>query len=105
MVSVAHREISCSFSLNSIALSLPLGRKRKRGAKKLTKQALIRKSVEQASFAIEQDSDENDDEVPDPKKTRSNDELITTANNICSQCGATMVKRRYTFCPNKCKIK
>jgi hypothetical protein len=116
IVSVAHRESACSFSLQSIVLSLPLERKRDRGAKSSTKSALIRQSLDQRdittkAIAIQHDSDDEDD--PKRSKVVESGIQITKVSSIqqtnenvinkCSKCGSLLQKKRYTFCPNKCK--
>jgi hypothetical protein len=109
VVSVAHRESLCNFSFNSFVLSLPLKRKRNRGAKSSTKQALFRQSIDHRdevtnAVPIQQDSDE-DEREPDPKRQNTGGSNITivpvTSNQSipddkekCEKCDSTLQKRR-----------
>jgi hypothetical protein len=118
IVSVAHRETTCKFSLHNLALSLPLQRKRDKGAKSSTKPALIRQSIDQRDevareVAIEHESDD-DTRESDPKRVNTGgSSIVITAvprnqppsddSEKCSKCGSLLMKRRYSYCPNKCK--
>jgi hypothetical protein len=91
-------------------IEVPLERKRNRGAKSTTKPALIRQSIDQQNLtnavAIQLESDD-DEREPDPKRANPEvvqpDHAIALNQYICGTCGSKLLKRRYTFCPNKCK--
>ena len=63
IVSIAPRESSIVFSFEPIAISIPLKRKRQRGAKKKTTPALVRQSIEILTGEIDSSSLDDKDKL------------------------------------------
>ncbi len=85
-------------------MSLPLERKRKRGAKKSTRPALVRQSFE-TSHSLAQIEESSSASESDESNIPKNSKTVEKISRQCPFCHGPMGKKKHYYCLNKCNSK